>query len=1109
MHLRIFFFLAALVTAGIAADHTNSPAPLTAKAVAHLDLSVAGYKELSAMARRSDMVNFTIHFIDRDHILLTYNPKKMIRRLPECPPTHEDHFINAAVLEVRRGTVLHSVEWYLHDGRRYLWPLGSGKFLLRRLNTLYEIDADLSEKLLYTSPQDLLWTSVTPDGKQVIAETADSDGKGKAKSKGVVRIEFRDAQSMTVQRVIKSEKEIQVEATSSGFASAIPGLGRRVWLIRFGPSEHQRDNIARVRTQRRAPDILYPSSNTMVIGRDSASHPGYSVSAFTVTGNRLWRQHWDEHRYSLFAERSEDGSRFAISTLRPLNPPATPRADSSDTPMEGLKQTVQVFNTASGDPVLTVDAEPVVLSGQNFALSPDGRKLAVLDGSAIDLYDLPEMSQEERAKYTAVKADVPGLYAPPAPAVASDQEVAFTAPDANGAVPESLQLASANSSATGTTQPKDNPPPVVKAAGVATAGSVPLFRSQRQIVALDVVVADAKGHPIKGVPKQDFVIKEDGKTQTLSYFNEVSANPPAVAQEKPAVVEAGKGDDQNQRQTNIFNNASPPKAPTAVTLILYDLLNTDAPDQQRAKLELLNFIQHKPKDDRFALCTLSNGLHMVQGFTPDEGILTHAVKQDKGSLRYGSMLGEDAADRMLVGWLQQGIATAAAQFGSKAGVSSSALADQAGRLEQEMEERRSRDLELRMAVTMDAFTQIARYLSALPGRKSLIWLSGSFPLGIFPGMDFRNPYAENKTSTEQMKQAVNLLAESHVAVYPVDVKGLTTYAMAASTGSAGLGTTQPGPSPAAFNHQASPQQRFDELSNLNAAGGIGPNLPQPDPFMDDAMDHGMMNQIAADTGGKAFFNVNGIEQAMTIAMEQETNYYALSYTPLNGKYDGKFRRIKVSMVSGDKKYHVIHRSGYFAVDPNAPSPLSRDATTGFGLAAMQHDAPQSRQLVFEARVVPIGKPLLEMDPRAAHSVPAKKKKKHAADPPPTPIEMQRYQIDYAIHPSQLRFDPTSDGLEHGAMNFMVASFDANGTARTSIGSHVNGDLKPDSYQDVMTGGIRLRQEVDVPVAAASLRLGVQDAISGRIGTLEIPLPVKAPPGVEQSRSQRLPEIEPD
>lgn len=1109
MQVRIVFFLAALVTAGIAADDTRPLAPVTAKAVARLDLSVAGYKELSAMARRSDMVNFTIDFIDHDHILLTYNPKKMIRRLPECPPTHADHFIHAAVLDVPTGKVLHSVDWYLHDGGRYLWPLGSGKFLLRRLNSFYEIDPDLNEKLLYTSPQDLLWASVTPDGKQVITETEDRASAGKAKSKGGVRIEFRDAQSMAVERAIKSEKEIQVEATSSGFASVIPGLTRKVWLIRFGPSEQQRENIARVRTRQRTPDILYLSGNTMLIGRDSASHPGYSVSAFTVTGNRLWRQHWDEHRYSLFVERSEDGSRFAISTLRPLDQPASPGADAPDTPIEGLKQTVQVLNTASGDPVLSVDAEPVVLSGQNFALSPDGRKLAVLDGSAIDLYDLREMSPEERAKYTAVKADVPGLYVPPAKPGNSDQEAAFTAPDANGSVPASPPPASTNPSPNQTTQPPANPAPVLKPVNTQATGTVPVFRSQRQIVALDVVVADAKGHPVKGIPKQDFVIKEDGKAQTLSYFNEVSADARAVATEKPPVAEPGKGADQKKREANVFTNDSPPQAPMAVTLILYDLLNTDASAQQSAKQELLNFIQHKPKDERFALCTLSNGLHIIQGFTPDEGILMRALKQNKGSLRYSSMQSEDASDQALIGWLKEGEANAAIHFGANT-VSSNMLGDEVGRVEQQMAERRSRDLELRMAVTMDAVTQIARYLSALPGRKSLIWLSGSFPLGIFPGMDFRTPDAENKTRTEQMKQAVNLLAESHVAVYPVDVKGLTTYAMRASNGPSGADSTQPGPTPVAINNQPTTQQSFDELSNLNEAGGVGPNLPQDqsNPFMDDAMDHGIMSKIAADTGGRAFFNANGIEQAMAIAMEQEENYYALSYTPLNTKYDGKFRRLKVSLVSGDKKYHVIHRSGYFAVDPNAPSSLSRDANTGFGLASMQHDAPQSRQLVFAARVVPIGKPMLEMDPRAAHSAPAKKKKKRQ-DAPPTPIEMQRYQIDYAITPSQLRFDPIPHGLEHGAMNFMVASFDADGTVRTSIGSHVTGDLKPDSYQDVMTGGFRLHEEVDIPVAAASLRMGVQDALSGRLGTMEIPLPVKAPPGVEQSRTQRLPEIEPD
>ena len=47
---------------------------------------------------------------------------------------------------------------------------------------------------------------------------------------------------------------------------------------------------------------------------------------------------------------------------------------------------------------------------------------------------------------------------------------------------------------------------------------------------------------------------------------------------------------------------------------------------------------------------------------------------------------------------------------------------------------------------------------------------------------------------------------------------------------------------------------------------------------------------------------------MAVATEQETNYYAISYTPANRKYEGKFREIKVSLSGNQKKLHLIHRA---------------------------------------------------------------------------------------------------------------------------------------------------------------------------------------------------------
>jgi hypothetical protein len=72
---------------------------------------------------------------------------------------------------------------------------------------------------------------------------------------------------------------------------------------------------------------------------------------------------------------------------------------------------------------------------------------------------------------------------------------------------------------------------------------------------------------------------------------------------------------------------------------------------------------------------------------------------------------------------------------------------------------------------------------------------------------------------------------------------------------------------------------------------------------------------------------------------------------------------------------------------------------------------------------------------------------------------------------------------------MITSFDENGTLRTSIVSRATSDLKPENYQEIQTGGLRLRQQVDVRLRAMSMRLGVQDALTGHIGTVEIPLPV--------------------
>ena len=171
---------------------------------------------------------------------------------------------------------------------------------------------------------------------------------------------------------------------------------------------------------------------------------------------------------------------------------------------------------------------------------------------------------------------------------------------------------------------------------------------------------------------------------------------------------------------------------------------------------------------------------------------------------------------------------------------------------------------------------------------------------------------------------------------------------------------------------------------------------------------------------------------------------------------------------------------------------------------MQHGSPQSHQIIFATRVVPVGKPR-KVEP-AQSGAPALSKKNGS---PAGPVEMQHYGIDYAIDPAHLLFTPTSAGLYHGVLNFMITGFDDDEHLVARMVSTATSDLKPANYKDVMTGGFRMHQELDVPVSAVALRLGVEDGLTSHMGTLEIPLPVPVPPDVPRVMARSLPEIEPD
>ncbi len=1061
------------------------------------------------MARLTDEAELSLNFVDRDHVLLTFNPKKLFTRLSDCPPSHADRLVHAAVLELPTGKVEKETDWYLHDHRRYLWPLPSGKFLLRKLNSLYIVDSALHEQLLFRSPKDLLWVTVTPDEEQIIVGTREGENSPKdahpggerneRKDREKFQLEFMDVDTLAVQRTIALQGIVDIDGTSGGYTDFIQK--NDLYLIRFGPTPEQRRNIARVRS-RCTPEVFYSSTHSLLIGRcpvtDKSLESEYVVTAFTVTGRRLWRQHWSQRRYFPTLARSEDNSRFAISTLeRKDSSIAAANADSENSDMEadingGLEQSVQVFDTASGNLIQSVTVNPVVKSGQNFSLSPDGRRLVTLNDSGLEFYDLPPASEEERAKFTALKADMPGLYVVTSKSGAdvqmeaepgegsNDQKTTAVAADAlsegaQGGPDGSAATSDATTNASLMLPVNPERPTTTEDSGEP----ITTIKASTQAVVVDVVVTDNRGHPIKGLQKKDFQVSEDGKLQDVRYFQEVSTSAPA-----PGVGGAAIPIPTAQPPANVFSNSTHAPDPGAVTLILLDMVNTPSEDQQHARDQLIDFLRTKPKNAQFALCSLSSNralhLRLIQGFTPDENTLLAAVNKNS-SPQSARWQGAAAGTENSVDTVRD-----AAQEGPTGGWTGLLSGLQAMQAEQQVT-----DTDARVGMTLDALMQLARYLSGIPGRKNLIWLSGSFPLQI-SGTDFDNPNADNRNYSSRLREATSLLADGQVAVYPVDVR-VRVGRDVVSASSKGVG-------PRGTTAVVAPGQPASDESPL------APNQALMQGTMRDlalqSAERDTLNQIASDTGGKAFFNSNAIDDAISTATEQGSNYYTLSYAPTNRKYDGKFRKIKVAVV--EKGYRLHHRPGYFADDPTGPR-KHEDLYRNIGAAAMQHGSPQSRQILFSVRVVPIGEKKKVESAEAEENLIASM----ATPGLPAKVELQHLGIDYAVDSSDLHFVVKEGGIHHCALNFLSAAHDEAGRQLSGISNGWTSDLKPADYQDVISGGVRVHQEVDVPVNAVSLRLGIIDALSNRLGTIEIPLPVPAPSDQPRTVKHSLPEIEPD
>jgi len=1061
-----------------------------------VDLQPLDFRRLSQLRSRDGSYHIATAFFDENRLLITFEGTEMVRRLKSCPKTHDDRIVRAVVVNVRTGDVLQRADWYLHDRQQYLWPLATGAILLRRGTSLFELDTKLHEKPLLEHTE-VLWVDITPDGQQVMVGTPASKAVEKQGDKSTApryEVRFLDASTLEVAETFPMERPIPLKATSGGYADVVLKSGW-TWLVRFGAHDKPRMAITRVRSSC-IPDLETSGEHTLIIGRCTTAQDKYVVSSFTTAGQFLWRKVWNEQLKAPIITRATSGARFALANVL-VEKQNNPSGYDGDSSAEVRRHRIEIYNSATGNPVFNLETQPAVSNGGNLALSPDGATLAVLREARLELYELPRLDKDESAKLAAVRAGTPGLIPPGAATdatedalIAEDEEAQAKQTASNAARSDDGLKAPEAVGAVAST-----PAGMDRAATKAADNGLMTLHARSEAVVVDVVVTDSKGHPVPGLKAEDFSVTEDGTGQKINFFQEHS------------VVDTRQSPPPEfKRPPNIFSNVSNTTQPDSSTLILFDMLNTPIQDQGHARDALTRYIKNKPRNESFALCTLAGPLRLIRGFTTDENelLLSMLDKRFKPSASLISSL-----DNASLNFIR----TVTQKLDTPNDVTRSFAIAMAG-LERSIQDEQMSQNDMRTYMTIHAFEELARYMAGVPGRKKVLWLSAAFPLGQFAssqGLD-AGPFYAQRNFVRLVSKTMNLLASAHVSVYPVDVRGVmnnSVYDIATEIPVSQSLPSSPLSGPFGMGQQEQAGGGGFDANAMAAARNMANDHAVPaDGFVERSLEdstrrnseHSAMDLVAEQTGGKAYYGSNDITDALRATVEQGSDYYTISYTPSNRKYDGRFRKIHVKVEGHNRR--VAHRSGYYAEDPNRLPEKSEQVLQTASLAGMMHGAPESRQIPFEVRLVPLGEPKTV----STSEVGIRAQGKNA----PTTIKLQRYSVDYAISAGSLRFDPGPEGNMHGNFRLLANSFDSEGKSLLQAASTAAADLRPVNYRSVLSDGFRLHQELDVPADASYLRLGIGDLTTTYIGTLELPLPVRATKEDPLARKEKaLPPVEPE
>ena len=399
-----------------------------------------------------------------------------------------------------------------------------------------------------------------------------------------------------------------------------------------------------------------------------------------------------------------------------------------------------------------------------------------------------------------------------------------------------------------------------------------VIRVNTELVQTDVMVFDKKGHFVDGLKAEQFALKVDNKSQTISFFDRVTSG-------KATAGRSGAGASGGSSSTP----GNPPTSTATIqgrTVIFYvDDLHLAPDSLSRTRKALTEFIDRgMSEDDQVAITSSSGQIGFLQQFSNDRVALRSAVarlnyrtstKLDMDSPPMSEYIamkirdGDEAALGYYITELQkQNCIKARTEI-------ICTMSPQAMRLA--VRERAQEMVTMASPATDNTLIMLEnlmRMAAQLPGRKIVFMISDGFYLN------------DRKTgSMSRIKRITDAAGRAGVVINTLDARGIISEL---------LGADNPAP--------------IAEGASMN----IGEVMASQDG----------LNALAGDTGGRAFRNTNApMAEFVDKVLDETANYYLLAWRPEGDEQKrGKFNHIEASII-GRPELTVRLRTTYFKTAP--------------------------------------------------------------------------------------------------------------------------------------------------------------------------------------------------